>query len=190
MIDLAPSPLLVLAHPAYERARVNPTMVAAAERIPGMRIHDLYELYPDFTVDVRQEQALLAAHDPIILQFPLYWYSGPALLKEWLDLVWLHGFAYGDTATALAGKTLFCAVSTGGRKSAYDPNGNNRFTLSEFLRPFEQTAHLCRMRWAEPFAIHGASLITPGDLLRAGDDYYERLTQVVASAGRVLGGRA
>ena len=47
-----------------------------------------------------EEQQRLADHDLIVLQFPLYWYTGPALLKEWLDLVWLQGFAYGESGGA------------------------------------------------------------------------------------------
>jgi glutathione-regulated potassium-efflux system ancillary protein KefG len=68
---------------------------------PASPSSDLYETYPDFAIDIEAEQEkLLTAHDVIALQFPLYWYSTPALLKEWLDLVWLHGFAYGEDGNA------------------------------------------------------------------------------------------
>jgi glutathione-regulated potassium-efflux system ancillary protein KefG len=90
------------------------------------------------------------AHDVIALQFPFYWYSMPALLKEWLDLVWLHGFAYGKTGHALRGKRLFVATTTGGGQRALSPEGGNRFTMDEFLRPLEQTAYLCGMVWESP----------------------------------------
>jgi glutathione-regulated potassium-efflux system ancillary protein KefG len=97
--------LLVFTHPALERTRVNWAMAEAARTVEGVTFHDLYEAYPDFAVDVDEEQQRLTAHDLIVLQFPLYWYTGPALLKEWLDLVWLQDFAYGEKA-ALQGKTL------------------------------------------------------------------------------------
>ena len=61
----------------------------------GVRLHDLYEAYPDFLIDVEAEQALLLEHDVIVFQHPVYWYSSPAILKEWQDLVLEHGFAYG-----------------------------------------------------------------------------------------------
>lgn len=175
--------LIVFAHPALERARINPAMLDAARAVPGVTVHDLYEVYPDFTIDVPGEQQLLLDHDLIVLQFPLYWYSAPALLKEWLDLVWLHGFAYGQAGTRLRGKTLFCAVSTGGRQEAYRTDGHNRFTVAEFLRPFEQTAHLCGMRWAEPFAVHAAAVIDPDDLDRCLAEYRERVRGLAAEAG-------
>lgn len=158
--------LLVFAHPALERARVNPAMAEAVRDLPGLTFHDLYELYPDFAIDVEAEQRTLVEHDLILLQFPFYWYSSPALVKEWLDLVWLHGFAYGETGTALRGKTLAVATSTGGRQDAYAAEGYNRYSVAEFLRPFEQTARLCGMRWIEPFAICGAAVLDQATLDR------------------------
>jgi glutathione-regulated potassium-efflux system ancillary protein KefG len=166
---------VVLAHPALERSRANRAMAVAAECTNEARLHDLYEAYPDYLIDVPAEQARLSAHDVIVLQFPLYWYSCPALLKEWIDLVWLHGFAYGVGGVALQGKTLACACSTGGRDVNYGPFGHNRFTMDEFLRPFEATAHLCGMRWVKPFVTHGAALLNDEDLKRSSKEYFHWL---------------
>lgn len=46
--------------------------------------------------DVREEQAKLAAAELLIVQFPLWWYGPPAILKGWLDRVFTAGFAFGD----------------------------------------------------------------------------------------------
>ena len=82
----APHRVLVLfAHPAVQKSRLNVRLAAAACGLPGVTFHDLYETYPDFNIDVPAEQARLEAHEVIVLQHPFYWYSGPALLKEWLD---------------------------------------------------------------------------------------------------------
>lgn len=163
--------LVVFAHPALERARVGAAMIAAAGAAPGVEVRDLYELYPDFAIDVEAEQAALAAADTVILQFPFFWYSTPALMKEWLDLVLTHGFAYGVAGMALKGKTLACAISTGGGARAYQDKGYNRFTIEDFLRPLDQTAHLCRMKWVKPFVIHDAAVLTPADLEREAARY-------------------
>jgi glutathione-regulated potassium-efflux system ancillary protein KefG len=175
---------VVLAHPALERSRANRAMAVAAECTNEARLHDLYEAYPDYLIDVPAEQARLSAHDVIVLQFPLYWYSCPALLKEWIDLVWLHGFAYGEGGVALQGKTLACACSTGGRDVNYGPFGHNRFTMDEFLRPFEATAHLCGMRWVKPFIAHGAALLEEEDLSRTGKAYHAWLRQLADRSAR------
>ncbi len=150
--------LLVLAHPSYERSRANRALLDSVGVPEGATLHDLYEAYPDFTIDVRREQALLVAHDVLLLQYPLYWYAMPALLKEWFDLVWLHGFAYGQAGTKLAGKTLSAIITTGGDTASYGPEGANGHTMDEFLRPLERTAHLCGMRWTRPLVIHADRL--------------------------------
>lgn len=151
--------LVLFAHPALERARIGPAMVDAALATPGVALRDLYELYPDFTIDVAAEQNALCCARAIVLQFPFYWYSTPALLKEWLDLVLTHGFAYGAKGRALEGRTLACAISTGGPQDAYGGSGQNLYSIEDFLRPLEQTARLCRMQWASPFVVHGAAVL-------------------------------
>jgi glutathione-regulated potassium-efflux system ancillary protein KefG len=136
--------------------------VEALEDVEGVTVRDLYELYPTLAIDVRAEQEALVAHDVIVFQHPFYWYSCPAILKEWQDLVLEHGWAYGEGGTQLQGKITFNAVTTGGPESAYRHGGYNRFTVREFLSPWDQTAHLCGMRYIAPFAIH-ASLRVIGE---------------------------
>ena len=112
------------------------------------------EAYPDYKIDGEKERTLLAAHANIVLQFPLYWYSSPAIVKEWLDEVFSRGWAYGG-GQALAGKKLMLAVTTGGPEHVYQHDGANHFTIHEFLHPFEQTASLCGMKWQVPFVMFG-----------------------------------
>ena len=148
------SVLVLFAHPALRRSRVQRVLRDAAA-LPGVTVHDLYEAYPDFDIDVDAEQALLRDHDTVLFQHPLYWYSVPPLLKQWFDLVLEHGWAYGTGGRALAGKQAGVAVSAGGRATAYAREGLNRFTLQEFLRPVEATARLCGMVWLPPFLVTG-----------------------------------
>jgi glutathione-regulated potassium-efflux system ancillary protein KefG len=176
--------LLVLAHPGMERSRANLVMAQAAAGVPGVTMHDLYETYPDFMIDVDREQQRLVEHETIALQFPMYWYSTPALVKEWLDLVWLHGFAYGRGGDALAGKRMLVACSTGGGEEAYGAEGANRFSMEEFLRPLEQTAHLCGMGWEPPFVVHASSIKTDAALAREAHAYRRRLA-ALTHPGRV-----
>lgn len=170
--------LLVLAHPALERSRANRALAKAAKGHAGVTFKDLYETYPDFVIDIEAEQAALRAHQVVALQFPLYWYSTPALLKEWLDLVWLHGFAYGEDGEALRGKTLFVACTTGASAKAYHAHGYNRFSMDEFLRPLEQTAHLCGMVWETPFVVHGASVKDDAALKAEAERYRARIASL------------
>ena len=138
--------LILFAHPALSRSRVNRTLIRGIDTIDGVTFRDLYEIYPEFGIDVEAEQELLIAHDTIIFHHPFYWYSIPAILKEWQDLVLEHGWAYGSEGVALAGKRFFCVVTTGGAGEAYQTGGYNRFTIRELLSPIEQTAYLCGMK--------------------------------------------
>lgn len=148
--------LVLFAHPVLERSRVNRRLMEGVRDLAGVTVHDLYERYPTFAIDVAREQALLREHDVVVLQHPFYWYSAPALVKEWLDLVLEHGWAYGKGGAALQGKLMFNAVTTGGGEDAYRREGYNRFTMRELLAPFDQTAYLCGMTYLAPFVVHGA----------------------------------
>ena len=163
--------LIVFIHPAVERSRVNRRLFDAAAAVGGVTLHDLYDAYPEFDIDVRHEQALLAEHEVVVFQHPLYWYSAPAMLKQWQDLVLEHGWAYGRSGTALRGKRALHAITAGGREDSYRRDGSNRFTVAELLAPFEQTARLCGMLWLPPFAVHGTHLLTDDQIAGHAEDY-------------------
>jgi glutathione-regulated potassium-efflux system ancillary protein KefG len=169
--DFANRVLLLFAHPALEKSRVNRVLIQGLRELPGVTFHDLYECYPDFDIDVPREQELLAAHDVIVLQHPFFWYSTPAIVKEWEDLVLEHGWAYGSEGKALVGKLLLNAITAGGREGAYRSDGLNRFTIRELLAPIEQTARLCGMEYLPPFVVFGTHGMSTADIERHGEDY-------------------
>ena len=163
--------LILFAHPALDRSRVNRGLVDAVRGLPGITFHDLYEHYPEFDVDPGREQELLVAHDAIVLQHPFYWYSTPALVKQWEDLVLEHGWAYGAGGTHLHGKKLLSAVTTGGPASAYQEGAASGYTMRELLAPLAQTASFCGMEYLSPFVVHATHRAQPADIERAGNDY-------------------
>lgn len=164
--------LVLFAHPVIERSRVNRRLLSCISELEGVTIHDLYELYPDLNIDVRYEQQMVVDHDVIVFQHPLYWYSTPAILKEWQDLVLEHGWAYGEHGHALDGKLFLIAVTTGAPASAYDHDGGDHGSLREILMPLELTARLCRMRYLAPFAVHGSlGLFSDADVEPHGQAY-------------------
>lgn len=144
-------------------------------------IHDLYECYPDFNINIKEEQELLLKHDIIIWQHPLYWYSIPPLLKQWIDMVLQHGWAYGPGGTTLKGKVIFNVLSAGGRDEVYSPDGRNRYTVRQFLAPLEQTARLCQMNYLPPFVVHGTHSLTPGNINMYAESYRRLLVMLEAA---------
>lgn len=145
--------LILFAHPSLERSEVNVELLAASTGIEGVTVVDLYREYCTLQIDIEREQQRLLDHDIIVFMFPMYWYSTPALLKEWQDLVLEYGFAYGPEGTALQDKIFLCAFTAGGPETAYCSKGYNQYSVRELLRPLEQTADLCGMRCLAPFVL-------------------------------------
>jgi len=156
--------LILFAHPRFEKSKTNRALLAGVDKLEGVTFNDLYEQYPDFNIDVEREKELLVRHDVIIWHYPLYMYSAPAILKQWMDLILQYGWAHGSRGNALKDKIVFNALTAGGARESYAINQHNRFTLREFLVPFEQTAALCKMTYLPPFAVHGTHLLTDQQL--------------------------
>jgi glutathione-regulated potassium-efflux system ancillary protein KefF len=112
--------LIIYAHPYPQHSHANKRMLEQARTLDGVEIRSLYQLYPDFNIDVAAEQAALARAELIIWQHPMQWYSVPPLMKLWMDKVLSHGWAYGHNGIALRGKSLMWAVTTGGGESHFD----------------------------------------------------------------------
>ena len=95
----------------------------------------------------------------------------PALLKQWIDLVLEHGWAYGSGGEALRGKWLVNAITAGGGEAAYRPEGLNRHTLRQMLAPIEQTAWLCWMKFLPPYVLHGTHGLETEDIEQHAQSY-------------------
>ncbi|MEM1128963.1 MAG: NAD(P)H-dependent oxidoreductase [Pseudomonadota bacterium] len=158
-----PRLLHYFAHPGLNSSRINSEMFERARAVEGVTHIDLYAEFPRYHINIDGEQQRLLDHDILLLQFPFFWYSCPALVKEWIDLVLEHGFAYGEGGDKLKDKTMMLALTTGGPQDAYQPEGYQHFHLRTFLTPFEQTARLCQMHFLAPYVLHGALSATPDD---------------------------
>ena len=169
--------LLLLAHPRLPASRINAALLRAAREVVGVTMHDLYAAYPDGFIDIAAEQRRLLAHDVLVLQFPIQWYAMPALLKHWFDEVLQAGWAYGRDGTALAGKGLMVAATSGADPAGYGRHAGN-FTLEELLRPIEASARYCGMRWLG-HAAYGSDERINEHLPRFAADHAARLAAVV-----------
>ncbi len=155
--------LILFAHPAQNHAKANMAMMAQAKALENVTFVDLYAEYPRFKINVDAEQQRLLEHDIIIFQFPIYWYSTPAILKEWQDLVFEYGFAFGQDGNKLAGKKFFCAVTAAGDELRYSDSGGNEHGLRDFLLPIEQSIKLCQMDLLPPFVLYGSLAAQQGN---------------------------
>lgn len=171
--------LVYYAHPGHKYSHANRAMFDAAQKIEDITFVDLYAEYPRHIISVDREQTRLREHDVVLFQFPLFWYSTPSIIKEWLDLVLEHGFAYGSEGTELAGKTMMLAITAAGPNDAYTETGFQNFPLRTFLTPLEQTARLCKMRFPAPYVLHSAlAAQSDGGIAAHAAGYAQMLTAI------------
>lgn len=99
--------LLISGHPHLDQSLANRTVIDALKAHWGdaLEVRDLGAMYGAYgPVDVKAEQEAIVRADAIVIQYPMYWYSMPAVLKGYLDDVYAYGFAYGTGGEALKGK--------------------------------------------------------------------------------------
>ncbi len=181
------SAVVLFAHPAEEGSRTGALMARRIETKTDIQVRRLYDLYLEFHVHVQREKEIWEAADVIVLQHPFHWYSCPALLREYLDVVLEHGWAYGENGSALKGKSLQSVVTTGGAERAYSASGHNKFTMPELLRPFEATANLCGMIYEPPLVLHNANHVSDEAREAFFDTYENRLSSLLARHSAVAG---
>lgn len=167
--------LVLTAHPYPQHSRAGKALLAAVHDLPGVEVRSLYDLYPDFDIDVAGEQAALTRADLVVWLHPLYWYSVPAMLKHWFDVVLARGWAYGAGGSALHDKHCLWVATTGGDAAAYSPEGMHRQPFEAFMPAIEQTARFCGMHWTPPLIVHGAYQIADAELARAAEQFRMRL---------------
>lgn len=105
--------------------------------------------------DIQTEIAKVEAADLLILNFPLYWFSVPAMLKGWVDRVFVSGKFYGGKRIyangGMLGKKVLVSVTTGGREDMLSDSGIHG-DINDILKPLLQgTLGYVGMEVLEPF---------------------------------------
>lgn len=161
--------LLISGHPNLNLSRISNALLnrLAAEEVT---LHRLSEIHRDYQFDVHAEQELLAQHDRIVLLFPLYWYSCPAIMKKWIDDVFTPGFAYARHGDKLQGKEFLVATTVGAPEAGYRAGGFNSYTVDELLRPFQQTVSYVGGRYLTPIVVYESVFICDVAIAAVADD--------------------
>lgn len=123
----------------------------------NISIRHLSELYPDYQIDVKAEQQALINADIVLLQYPTFWYSVPAILKKWLDDVWLYGFAYGEGGDKLHGKKLLVSTTSGGVADVYVDEIVGK--MEDLIKPVKSSAIYAGFDWQGVYPLYGALYI-------------------------------
>ncbi|SDI41644.1 NAD(P)H dehydrogenase (quinone) [Alteribacillus persepolensis] len=135
-----------------------------------------------FTKDIQEEHEKLLWSDFIIFQFPLWWFSIPAILKGWFDRVYASGFIYGngmqyDTG-GLKGRKSMLSLTTGYPKHVYDPYGIEGDIHENILSPINRSLYFAGVEPVEPFIAWTPSH-DEADRERYLEEYKGRLQQLL-----------
>ncbi|MBT2212206.1 NAD(P)H-dependent oxidoreductase [Actinomadura sp. NEAU-AAG7] len=125
------------------------------------------------SADIRAEHDKIAWADALVLQFPLWWYGMPAILKGWFDRVFVQGFAFGVTDGAgrtrrygdggLAGRRALVVTTAGARPTGLGPRGVHGDTAQLLFPLLHGTLWYTGMRVLPPLLIPGADRAGPAD---------------------------
>jgi putative NADPH-quinone reductase len=159
--------VVVHAHPYPSTSRAGEALLKEIRGVADVELRSLYDLYPDFDIDVAAEQAALERATRVALMHPLYWYTVPAMLKHWMDTVLVPGWAHGPGGTRLVGKECFW-IATASDDEAY----------TETPIPLvEQIALACGMKWLEPFVVRDTHQLSDEALREKGRELHARLVE-------------
>lgn len=149
--------LVISGHNDLKNSLANQTILNEIEnQLPDVEVRKLDALYPDGKIDVAAEQAALLRADLIVWQFPMYWYSLPALMKKWLDEVFQYGFAYGSTAV-LGGKKFLVSFTTGAPADSYAGNADSFSDMTKLIEMYSNISKLCNLDYCGASWICGES---------------------------------
>ena len=166
--------IVLLAHPDINKSHMNAMLSQAAAEVEGVQVINIYDypVAPDVYRDVVKQAK------GIVYEFPFYWMSAPHLLKQWTDEVFMAFTQEG----LIEGKEFMVVTTTGSEEAAYQHDGRNKYTMSEYLRPYEGQANHSKMIWNDPLVVYGNpqnATVAEENLQKGKEEYKARLKAMV-----------
>lgn len=144
--------LILLDHPNYSDSVVNRKWIEEIEKYPEeFTVRILQDHIKDSGFNIAEEQKIVEGHDSLVLQFPIYWFSCPSVMKKWLDEVVSLGWAFGEGDEFL-NKKIAIGASFGVSRENLSRNGSYRYSPDEIFIPFETS---CTYAGAKFVGYHG-----------------------------------
>ena len=176
--------IVISGHPNLSTSRVNIAIINTVSQ-SGVKVHRLPCAVTSNGFDILAEQTLLNAHDRIVLLFPLYWYSCPAIMKQWIDEVLTPGYAYARGGDKLKNKQFMIIATVGAPSSGYRAGGFNRYTLDELLKPLQQTIAYVKGTYLPAVAVYESVFIDDESIAIIAKDVAAQLMEDQASADQL-----
>ncbi|WP_370420043.1 NAD(P)H-dependent oxidoreductase [Streptomyces sp. QH1-20] len=160
----------------------------ADQRLHVLAAHERATSAGRLASDIAAEQEKVRWSDAVILQFPLWWFAMPAILKGWFDRVFTYGFAHGPAVGppysegALGGRRALVSVTAGARESSFSDRGIHG-RLTDVLHPVQHGLFwFTGMTPLEPFAVYGANELPKERFEAAKREYGRRLDGLFTDA--------
>ena len=140
--------LMVSGHARSEVSVATKTIMEEVKNaFPEAELLYLDQTYPDFKIDIRKERQRVLSADIIVLQYPIQWYTPPAIMKRWLEEVFTFGFAHDAEGGKLNGRTLILSMTSGAPESQYHIGERMNYPMEIYQLPLQQLAELCGMNF-------------------------------------------
>lgn len=160
--------VILLAHPDFSESQANKNLLEAVYNPADV---ELYNLYGEKEYTVEDWAKLMSKASFIVFQFPFYWMSAPAKLKQWQDDV-LNTLA---KTPAVSGKPFLVVTTTGWSQEAYRSGGKIGFTMDELLRPYQAGITYAGMIWKTPLVVYGTGTPDSAKNVSIGVEQYRNI---------------
>ncbi|TPR18823.1 flavodoxin family protein [Apilactobacillus timberlakei] len=168
--------LVIVSHPEYDNSMTESFLNQCQNDIDEVDWLVLDHLTDNYEFDVDKEQKRLIKYDRILLQFPMYWYSSPALLKKYEDDIFTRSFTYANEDGKLKDKELGIITTLGEPLKNYTVGGSEGFSINEILKPYQALAFKAGMKFIKPFAVDQFAYMTDDEKGKLLVDYRNYLT--------------
>ncbi|TPR18231.1 NAD(P)H-dependent oxidoreductase [Apilactobacillus timberlakei] len=168
--------LVIVSHPEYDNSMTESFLNQCQNDIEEVDWLVLDHLANNYEFDVDKEQKRLVKYDRILFQFPMYWYSSPALLKKYEDDIFTRSFTYANEDGKLKGKELGIITTLGEPLKNYTVGGSEGFSINEILKPYQALAFKSGMKFIKPFAVDQFAYMTDDEKGKLLVDYRNYLT--------------
>jgi NAD(P)H dehydrogenase (quinone) len=163
-------------------SRVNFVSVANADYFKPQLEEKHASQVGGFAPDIQAEMDKVSRADFLLLNFPLWWFSVPAILKGWVDRVFAMGFAYGGGRVfetgMFRGKRAMLSITTGGGESSYEQDGRNGPLLRHLFHVHHGMLWFCGIEVLPPFVAWSAAHVDAAGRARYLQAFEQRLRTV------------
>lgn len=123
--------LMIFGHPNFYKSVANACIFHHVTEHTDWNVLDLVG-----KPTIEYSKKMLMEHDTFVIQFPLYWSTYPAHVKEWIDTVFTEGFAFGRGVHTLKGKKVIFSMTAGATEESYNYGSFNHMPLDNYVKAF------------------------------------------------------